>query len=115
MAITDGMTQGRAGTHRNKGESSRDDGGRRYDADGSADALDFYGVLGVRKDASLEEIRRAYRKLVIKHHPDKGGDPENFQGITRAYDALCGNDKNQDYDPDESGHKDDSGESDLDD
>lgn len=45
-------------------------------------------VLGVGSDASPADIKSAYRKLAMKHHPDKGGDPAEFQKIQEAYDAL---------------------------
>ncbi|HEY8163204.1 MAG TPA: DnaJ domain-containing protein [Methylocystis sp.] len=47
-----------------------------------------YEVLGVKEDATRREISAAYRQLVKRHHPDKGGDPAKFQQITQAYDAL---------------------------
>ncbi|MFA5382986.1 MAG: DnaJ domain-containing protein, partial [Candidatus Micrarchaeia archaeon] len=49
---------------------------------------DYYNVLGVSKDASAEEIKKAYRKLAMKHHPDKGGDQEKFKELSEAYAVL---------------------------
>ena len=42
----------------------------------------------MKKDASLKEIKKAYHKIALKEHPDKGGDPEKFKDITLAYDVL---------------------------
>lgn len=50
--------------------------------------VDYYAVLGVRPDCSREELKKAYRKLAIRHHPDKGGDAERFKQINEAYAAL---------------------------
>jgi DnaJ-class molecular chaperone len=50
--------------------------------------LDPYEILGVQPGASEDEIKRAYRKKAMKHHPDKGGDPEEFKKIQGAYDRL---------------------------
>lgn len=47
-----------------------------------------YEVLGVPKDATADEIKKAYRKLAAKHHPDRGGDKEEFQRIQEAYSVL---------------------------
>jgi curved DNA-binding protein CbpA len=47
-----------------------------------------YEVLGVRKNASSTTIKAAYRKLSKTHHPDKGGDPEEFRQISLAYEVL---------------------------
>jgi len=63
--------------------------------------MDYYEVLGVPKDASLEDIKRSYRKLAIRWHPDKNKSPEaceKFKEISRAYDVLSDNEKRKDYD-----------------
>ena len=39
----------------------------------------FYNLLGVKKDASQDEVKKAFRKLALKEHPDKGGDPEKVR------------------------------------
>jgi curved DNA-binding protein len=49
---------------------------------------DHYTTLGVNKQASSDEIKKAYRKLASQHHPDKGGDKEKFQEIQAAYAVL---------------------------
>jgi DnaJ-class molecular chaperone len=47
-----------------------------------------YQTLGVDRDATADQIKRAYRKLASQHHPDKGGDKARFQEIQAAYDHL---------------------------
>jgi len=42
---------------------------------------DYYKILGVEKNATPDEIKRAYRKLAHQYHPDKGGDPEKFKEV----------------------------------
>jgi DnaJ-class molecular chaperone len=59
---------------------------------------DYYQILGVQKDASADDIKRAYRKLASQHHPDKGGDVQKFQEIEEAYRILSDPDKRQEYD-----------------
>ena len=54
----------------------------------SADSTKFYNLLDVNRDASAADIKKAYRKLAVKHHPDKGGDSEKFKQVTRAYEVL---------------------------
>src|ERR671914_1417356 len=65
-------------------------------------ADDYYEVLGVSRDASSEEIKRAYRRLARQHHPDANReDPasvEKFKEITRAYEVLSDPEKRQRYD-----------------
>merc|ERR1719463_537883 len=63
-----------------------------------ADTTKFYKLLEGEKNASESEIKKAYRKLAVKHHPDKGGDPEKFKEITRAYEVLSDSDKRAKYD-----------------
>jgi molecular chaperone DnaJ len=63
---------------------------------------DYYEVLGVARDAPEDEIKRSYRKLAVKFHPDKNpGDPqaeEKFKEIGEAYDVLMDADKRAAYD-----------------
>ncbi|KDD76066.1 hypothetical protein H632_c371p1 [Helicosporidium sp. ATCC 50920] len=58
----------------------------------------YYEILGVPKTATEQEIRKAHRKLALKEHPDKGGDPEKFKEINEAYDCLRDADKRKTYD-----------------
>jgi len=63
---------------------------------------DYYEVLGVGRDASEEEVKRAYRKLAVKFHPDKNPDDphaeEKFKELGEAYDVLMDSDKRAAYD-----------------
>jgi molecular chaperone DnaJ len=59
---------------------------------------DYYEVLGVNKNASADEIKKAYRKLAKQHHPDKGGDESLFKEISEAYEVLSDNNKKNNYD-----------------
>ena len=63
---------------------------------------DFYDVLGVNKNASPEELKSAYRKLAVKHHPDKNpGDKaseEKFKEASEAYSILSDDSKKTNYD-----------------
>jgi curved DNA-binding protein len=60
--------------------------------------MNYYDILGVPRDASQEEVKKAFRKLAMKHHPDKGGDPNEFQKISEAYETLSDTDKRLQYD-----------------
>ena len=63
--------------------------------------LDFYDVLGVGRDASQDEIKRAFRKLAFKYHPDRNkmaDAEERFKEISEAYAILSDPKKRQQYD-----------------
>ena len=58
----------------------------------------LYERIGVAKDASDTDIKKAYRKLALTHHPDKGGDAEKFKQISEAYAVLSDPEKRRVYD-----------------
>lgn len=59
---------------------------------------DYYEVLGVGKDASADEIKKAFRRSAIEHHPDRGGDEAKFKELNEAYEVLKDNEKRKRYD-----------------
>jgi molecular chaperone DnaJ len=59
---------------------------------------DYYKILGIDKNASKDEIKRAFRKLAHEYHPDKGGDEAKFKEINEAYQVLSDDDKKSQYD-----------------
>ena len=60
---------------------------------------DYYEVLGINKDASPDEIKKAFRRAAIQYHPDKqGGDEEKFKEVNEAYEVLKDASKRQRYD-----------------
>ena len=66
-----------------------------------AEKRDYYEVLGVDKNADEKEIKKAYRKLAMKYHPDVSDDEdstEKFKEISEAYAVLSDEDKRQKYD-----------------
>lgn len=72
--------------------------------------MDYYNTLGISKDASPDEIKRAYRSLASKHHPDKGGDTATFQKVQEAYATLSDPEKRSAYDnPSPFGQRSDGG------
>jgi molecular chaperone DnaJ len=61
-------------------------------------AKDYYAILGVKKDASADELKKAFRRLAHEHHPDKGGDAAKFKDINEAYQILGDEKKRAAYD-----------------
>jgi DnaJ family protein A protein 2 len=59
---------------------------------------EYYQILGVDQNANASQLKNAYKKLAVIHHPDKGGDVEMFKKINNAYDTLSDPDKRRIYD-----------------
>ncbi len=59
---------------------------------------DYYEVLGIGKSSSPDEIKKAFRKAAVEHHPDRGGDEAKFKEINEAYEVLKDADKRKRYD-----------------
>lgn len=55
--------------------------------------MDYYSTLGLQRGASDAEIKKAYRSLAMKHHPDRGGDEQKFKEISTAYESLSNPEK----------------------
>jgi len=60
--------------------------------------MKLYDILGVKQSASADEIKKAYRKMAIQHHPDKGGNEDTFKSVQQAYDVLKDAATRQQYD-----------------
>jgi molecular chaperone DnaJ len=60
--------------------------------------MTYYDILGVNKNATTEEIKKAYRKKAVEHHPDKGGDESKFREAAEAYETLSDDNKRREYD-----------------
>ena len=61
-------------------------------------AKNYYDILGVDKKATKDDVKKAFRKLAQKHHPDKGGDEAKFKEITEAYAVLGDEKRRREYD-----------------
>ncbi len=60
--------------------------------------MDYYSILGVNRNASETELKKAYKKKAMQYHPDKGGDANKFQQINEAYETLKDPQKKSNYD-----------------
>jgi len=60
--------------------------------------MDYYSILGIPKNASDQDIRKAYKKMSMQHHPDRGGNEEQFKKVNEAYQTLKDPQKRQEYD-----------------
>lgn len=58
----------------------------------------YYDVLGVKRDATQSDIKKAFRKLAAKYHPDAGGDETKFKEVSEAYTTLSDDQKRREYD-----------------
>lgn len=65
--------------------------------------MNYYDILGVNQEASQDDIKKAYKKLAMTHHPDRGGDNKKFQEISQAYDTLSDPQKKSHYDAELNG------------
>ena len=63
-----------------------------------AASKNYYDILGVKKSATPEEIKKAFRKLARKHHPDAGGNEDTFKQVNEAYEVLSDKEKRTQYD-----------------
>ena len=57
--------------------------------------MDYYSTLGLQRNASEDDIKKAYRKMAMKHHPDRGGDEKAFKQVSEAYEILSDPQKKQ--------------------
>lgn len=60
--------------------------------------MDYYDILGIKRNASESEVKKAYKKQAMQHHPDRGGDANKFQQINEAYETLKDPAKKSNYD-----------------
>ena len=58
----------------------------------------LYEILGVNTSASMDDIKKSYRKLAMEHHPDRGGDEDTFKEISEAYSVLSDDQQRREYD-----------------
>jgi len=73
-------------------------GGHSEGPEKEVDSQRFYDLIGVEKNATTNEIKKAFRQKALKEHPDKGGDPEKFKELSVAYEVLSDAEKRKIYD-----------------
>eukprot|EP00579_Thalassiosira_antarctica_P006003 CAMPEP_0201881754 /NCGR_PEP_ID=MMETSP0902-20130614/11955_1 /ASSEMBLY_ACC=CAM_ASM_000551 /TAXON_ID=420261 /ORGANISM="Thalassiosira antarctica, Strain CCMP982" /LENGTH=420 /DNA_ID=CAMNT_0048410017 /DNA_START=60 /DNA_END=1322 /DNA_ORIENTATION=+ len=86
-----------AGMH-GQGGGGGGGGSRRGGPSRDVDTTKLYETLGIAKTADEKEIKKAYRKLAVKHHPDKGGDEHKFKEVSAAYEVLSDKENRAKYD-----------------
>lgn len=64
---------------------------------------DYYKILELDKTSTPEQIKKQYKLLAMKHHPDKGGDSDKFKDVAEAYEVLSDSNKRNQYDNPQSG------------
>uniref|UniRef100_A0A7S4SJZ4 J domain-containing protein n=1 Tax=Alexandrium monilatum TaxID=311494 RepID=A0A7S4SJZ4_9DINO len=89
---------GGKGKGKGKGQGSDDDDEGDDGPEGGTGNTRLYGLLGVEPSASASDIKKAYHRMAMRHHPDKGGDPEVFKDIQQAFEILSDPEKRQRYD-----------------
>ena len=60
--------------------------------------MTYYELLGISRDADADQLKKAYKKAALKHHPDKGGDEETFKEVAIAFETLNDESKRLNYD-----------------
>lgn len=63
-------------------------GGRGGGGDEEVDNKKFYELLEIERNANEADIKKAFRKAALKHHPDRGGDPEAFKAVNKSVDCT---------------------------
>jgi DnaJ-class molecular chaperone len=76
---------------------------------GNNNSIKYYALLGVGFDASTSDVRKAFKKLALAHHPDKGGEESTFKAISCAYETLVDPVKRRKYDLTQSIRRDGTG------
>jgi DnaJ-class molecular chaperone len=72
-----------------------------HDCEKIINKKDYYDILGIKKDATEDDIRKAYKKLAIKFHPDKNNSKyadEAFKKVSHAFSVLSNEEKKRNYD-----------------